>query len=349
MSRGPSLLDERSNDGTAAEAAPLADGSARHGERGRCEPRHRHPAGDALAAARRGRALALPRSSVDARLARHRRPLQADVPRDRVGAPRARSSRRPSTSSSSGSSRTSPTAASPYPSLVVAGVLPMQYFASALTLSSMSLLSNLQLVTKVYFPRTLLPLAAVVVPLVDLVDRPARAARAHVVLRHVARRGRGGARAALHRARRACTALGGGLLLSAVNVRFRDVRYMIPVILQVLPLLSGVMFAVSDDPDEVAVDPRLQPDDRGHQRLALGCARRARAGLGTGRRRCRGRRDPLRRRARGVSQRRAPLRGHDLMPTVITAEGLAKQLLASASTRPPTGRCASRSRVPGVG
>ena len=57
----------------------------------------------------------------------------------------------------------------PYPSLVIAGVLPMQYFASALTGSSMSLAANLPLVTKVYFPRTLLPLAAVIVPLIDFV------------------------------------------------------------------------------------------------------------------------------------------------------------------------------------
>ena len=42
-------------------------------------------------------------------------------------------------------------------------------------------------------------------------------------------------------------------------------RYMIPVFLQVLPLLSGVMFAVSEIP-EVAVDPRVQPHDRRHQR-----------------------------------------------------------------------------------
>ena len=40
------------------------------------------------------------------------------------------------------------------------------------------------------------------------------------------------------------TVLGLGFLLSAINVRYRDVRYMIPVFLQVLPLLSGVMFAV---------------------------------------------------------------------------------------------------------
>jgi lipopolysaccharide transport system permease protein len=44
------------------------------------------------------------------------------------------------------------------------------------------------------------------------------------------------------------TVLGFALLLSAVNVRYRDVRYMIPVFIQVLPLLSGVMFAVSEIP-----------------------------------------------------------------------------------------------------
>ena len=54
-----------------------------------------------------------------------------------------------------------------YPSLVVAGVIPMQYFASALSSSSLSLVTNLALVTKVYFPRVLLPLAAVLVPVVD--------------------------------------------------------------------------------------------------------------------------------------------------------------------------------------
>ena len=42
--------------------------------------------------------------------------------------------------------------------------------------------------------------------------------------------------------------LGISLLLAAVNVRYRDVRYMIPVFLQVLPLLSGVMFAVDQIP-----------------------------------------------------------------------------------------------------
>ena len=103
------------------------------------------------------------------------------------------------------------------------------------------------LVTKVYFPRTLLPLAAVIVPFIDfLVGLPVLVvlmgwydtwpAGAEVLL------------APLFLGLAIVSALGLGLFLSAVNVRFRDVRYMIPVFLQVLPLLSGVMYAVEEIP-----------------------------------------------------------------------------------------------------
>ncbi len=135
----------------------------------------------------------------------------------------------------------------PYPSLVIAGVLPMQYFASALTGSSMSLASNLPLVTKVYFPRTLLPLSAVIVPYVDfLVGLPVL-----VALMWWYDTWPGGPEillAPVFMGLAVVTALGLGFFLSAVNVRFRDVRYMIPVFLQVLPLLSGVMYAVEAIP-----------------------------------------------------------------------------------------------------
>jgi lipopolysaccharide transport system permease protein len=140
-----------------------------------------------------------------------------------------------------------PAGTTPYPSLVVAGVLPMQYFASALSLASLSLLSNLPLVTKVYFPRTLLPLGGVLVPLVDfVVGLP-------VLLFLIWRydtwpSGWETLTAPLWILLAVVTVLGISLLLAAVNVRYRDVRYMIPVFLQVLPLLSGVMFAVDQIP-----------------------------------------------------------------------------------------------------
>lgn len=145
-----------------------------------------------------------------------------------------------------------------YPVLVIGGVLPMQYVASSLTNSSMSLAANLQLVTKVYFPRTLLPLAAVVVPMIDLlVGLP-------VLLFAMWLYGAwpGGLEvlaAPLFLLLALITALGAGFFLSAVNVRYRDVRYMVPVLLQVLPLLSGVMYAVHSLPTKwqwlLAVNP----------------------------------------------------------------------------------------------
>jgi lipopolysaccharide transport system permease protein len=134
-----------------------------------------------------------------------------------------------------------------YAVLVVGGVLPMQYFVSSLTGSSMSLANNLPLVTKVYFPRVLLPLAAVIVPMIDLVvglpvliavmwiyesfpqGWEVLTAPAFVALALVA-------------------ALGAGFFLSALNVRYRDVRYIIPVLLPVLPLVSGVIYEVQELP-----------------------------------------------------------------------------------------------------
>ena len=157
----------------------------------------------------------------------------------------------------------------------------MQYFASALTLSSLSLLANLPLVTKVYFPRTLLPLAGVTVPLVDF-SSACRCSRADDgLLRHVARRLGGRAGARFHPARGRDRARD-RLLLSAINVRFRDVRYMIPVFLQVLPLLSGVMFAVDQIPEKWQWILSLNPMTSVISRLALGGARRCHAGPGSG-------------------------------------------------------------------
>jgi lipopolysaccharide transport system permease protein len=141
-----------------------------------------------------------------------------------------------------------PAGNTPYPSLVVAGAIAGQYFASALNASSMALVTNLPLVTKVYFPRVHLPLAAVLVPLVDfVVGLP-------VLFVLMAMYGTWpGAQVVLAPAFLALalvTALGAGFFLSSVNVRYRDVPYIIPVFLQVLPLVSGVMYAVDQLPNK---------------------------------------------------------------------------------------------------
>ena len=110
----------------ASAARPSVEPRARSGRTFVIKPASR------VAAPRHQRALALPRAPPDARLARHRRPLQADVPRRRVGDPRPRL-HCDRLHHRLRQVRELPGRRVPYPSLVIAGVLPMQYFASSLT------------------------------------------------------------------------------------------------------------------------------------------------------------------------------------------------------------------------
>jgi lipopolysaccharide transport system permease protein len=134
----------------------------------------------------------------------------------------------------------------PYPIFAFAGVLIWQYFSSALNSSSGSLVTNTGLITKVYFPRLLLPLGAVATPAVDLALGivlifggmawfwiwPGVAVVAAPLFILIA----------------FATALGAGLVLSALNVRYRDIPYVIPVFMQVLPFVSGVQYSISSLP-----------------------------------------------------------------------------------------------------
>jgi lipopolysaccharide transport system permease protein len=142
-----------------------------------------------------------------------------------------------------------PSGNTPYPALTAAGVIPMQYFAAALSSSSNSLVSNLGLVTKVYFPRIMLPLAAIVVPLVDF----AIGLSVLVVVMAVYGTWPAGPEvllAPVFLGLAVVTALGIGFLLSTLTARWRDVPYMIPVFLQILPLVSGVMYALHQIPEK---------------------------------------------------------------------------------------------------
>ena len=136
----------------------------------------------------------------------------------------------------------------PYPIFVFAGLLPWTYFATSLAQSSASVVSNVSLVTKVYFPRVLMPLGAVCVPVVDLVlglfvliglmiyygVAPAATAPLALVFLLLG----------------LVTALGVGLWLSALNVRYRDIPYVIPFLTQIWLFLSPVVYPVTAVPEQ---------------------------------------------------------------------------------------------------
>ena len=136
----------------------------------------------------------------------------------------------------------------PYPIFTYSALLPWTYFASAVGQSSASLVSNKALVTKVYFPRVLLPLASVTVPIVDFL-------LAFVVLVGMMVWFEVWPSAALvlaplFLAMAFIAALGVSLFLTAVNVRYRDVPYAIPFLMQIWLFLSGVVYAINALPEK---------------------------------------------------------------------------------------------------
>jgi lipopolysaccharide transport system permease protein len=129
----------------------------------------------------------------------------------------------------------------PYPLFALAALVPWTYFANALTQAGNSLVEQQQLLTKVYFPRLLLPLAAVIAGLVDLVISFALLL---VVLAWygIAPSARLFAVPAFTLLA-AASAFAPGIWLAALNVRYRDVRHVIPFLVQIWLFATPVAYS----------------------------------------------------------------------------------------------------------
>jgi lipopolysaccharide transport system permease protein len=131
----------------------------------------------------------------------------------------------------------------PYPLFSLAALVPWTFFANALLLGSDSLVANSALVSKIYFPRIFMPAGVVVAGLLDLVISfvilmaivliwgfvPTAAILAVPALTAIA----------------AATALGVSAGLSAINVRYRDVRYVVPFAIQMWLFASPIAYPSS--------------------------------------------------------------------------------------------------------
>lgn len=128
----------------------------------------------------------------------------------------------------------------PYPLLVLAGLLPWQLFSAALSGSSGSLVSNANLISKVYFPRLIVPLSSLGVALIDFLI--VLGLFLGVALWF-------GFAPTLHWLAlplfvllALATALGAGLWLTALTVKYRDFRFITPFLLQLGVFVSPVGF-----------------------------------------------------------------------------------------------------------
>lgn len=145
----------------------------------------------------------------------------------------------------------------PYSIFTYTALLPWQYFSQAISRSSDSLVASAHLITKIYFPRLIIPISAVLAPLVDF-------AIAFVVLI--------GMMAwfgippdwnalflPLFLLLALITALAVSLFLSALNVKYRDVRYTVPFLIQFWMYASPVVYPVSIIPAQWRLLYSLNP------------------------------------------------------------------------------------------
>ena len=140
-----------------------------------------------------------------------------------------------------------PSDGAPYPLFVYVGLLPWSFFSSSVMLSGLSLVGNSHLVTKIYFPRAIIPMAAVGARLVDLAVSVV--ILAVMLLYYRATPGAGMLMVPPLMALAALLALGGGMLTSALNVKYRDVGAVLPVVIQLCMYVSPVLYPVSIVPE----------------------------------------------------------------------------------------------------
>jgi len=145
----------------------------------------------------------------------------------------------------------------PYPIFAFAGLLPWTYFSQSITRSGASLVSDANLIRKIYFPRLIIPASAVVAPLVDF-------AFSFLILLVMMAWYRvtpkwAVATLPLFVFLVVCAALGASLWLSALNVRYRDVGHAIPFLVQFWMYASPIVYPLSLIPKRWHVLYSLNP------------------------------------------------------------------------------------------
>lgn len=150
-----------------------------------------------------------------------------------------------------------PPGAVPDPLLVFAAVLPWQFFATGLSDSSGSLVSNANLISKVYFPRLIIPCAAVVTSLVDFLITLGLLAILMLWYRFLP--GWEVIFLPLFLLLAFGLSFGLGLFLAALNVEYRDFRFVIPFMVQFGLFISPIAFSTSDVPQNWRILYALNP------------------------------------------------------------------------------------------
>jgi homopolymeric O-antigen transport system permease protein len=146
-----------------------------------------------------------------------------------------------------------PSASVPYPLFVFAGLLPWTFFANAISSAGQSVVGNQNLVTKVYFPRLVIPMGAVGAGVVDFAV--AFGLLLVLMLYYGVMPGWGFLLVLPLTLGLVIAALGVGMLLSALTVTYRDFRHAVPFMVQLWMFATPSIYMQAD----AMVGPRLRP------------------------------------------------------------------------------------------
>ena len=134
-----------------------------------------------------------------------------------------------------------PSEFAPYPILVFTALLPWQFFSNALGESSNSLISNANMISKIYFPRMIMPASSIIVAAIDFIISFILLAIIMIWYKFIPSWKIVFMPLFLFLA--LIVSLGAGLLFSALNVKYRDFRYIVPFIIQFGIYASPVGFS----------------------------------------------------------------------------------------------------------
>lgn len=137
----------------------------------------------------------------------------------------------------------------PYPLFTFAALLPWMLFSEGLARSTLSMVANASIITKVYFPRLIMPISGILSPLVDF------AVSVSILILMMAYYGFvptiNVVFLPLFILLALATSLGIGLWLSALNVKYRDFQYTVPFIIQLWMYASPVVYSASMIPESI--------------------------------------------------------------------------------------------------
>jgi lipopolysaccharide transport system permease protein len=146
----------------------------------------------------------------------------------------------------------------PYPLFALAALVPWTYFNTAVSGASNSLLANTSLITKVYFPRLTIPAAPVLAALLDLAV--SLVALLALMLIYGVYPSAGALVLLLPSVlMMLLTAAGVGCWLAALNIQYRDVKYVVPFLLQLWMFASPVVYSMSLVPSQYRLAYALNP------------------------------------------------------------------------------------------